>query len=63
MDDLERQVKETEALVRKRKEQVARAVLAGHGESTAELAAISTLEVKLANLRSLFRARELTRTD
>jgi hypothetical protein len=59
MEQLFAQMKETEALLRARKAQVSRLVLAGAETATAEMAAIHKLELQLANLRAMQQANEL----
>lgn len=60
MEDLAKQMQETEVLLRRRKAQVARLVTNGMLDTT-ELLAITKLERELANMRLVVQARDLTR--
>jgi hypothetical protein len=61
MSDLARQVSETGLLLRHRKSEVAQQISIGIEVATAELLAISKLEVRLANLEAFLRLAGLTR--
>jgi len=58
--NLAKQTTETASLLRFRKAEVARQIQEGIEVPTAELLAISKLEVRLANLEAFLRLRQLT---
>lgn len=60
-DKLTKQVEETEAMLRRRKAQVAQALNANGNVSAEELDAITRLEIRLSNMQSILEANELTR--
>lgn len=60
-DELSQSAKETRSLLRRRKRQVAEAVLSGEETTVAELAAIAKLELRLENMTTFERLRDLTR--
>lgn len=61
MEQLQKQIQETEVLLRRKKAEVAQMSAAGASVSAVELGAILKLELQLANMRSFMRLWEQTR--
>ncbi len=63
MEQLLKEITETEALLRRRKARYANVIASGGDAPTSELAAIHKLEIQLANVRMLRQSREILGVD